>query len=163
MATWKNLADSALDPDAPLTSELAYAWRDNPIAITEGAAGAPRIQYAAIQTPSVGNAVVVTSLPNLSITAGSTLVRLRFSTLIAGTARFTVTSFSSTGGSLALVRVRNGVTTTINSFVATGVHDFTMIYGDSYYVEQRAPTDTTSAAFNLSHNGNSPAIIVTTG
>lgn len=43
MADWTNIADSALDPDAPVTSELAYAWRDNPIAIAEGAPGAPKI------------------------------------------------------------------------------------------------------------------------
>lgn len=43
MADWTEISDTSLDPDAPLTSELAYAWRDNPIAIAEGAAGAPRI------------------------------------------------------------------------------------------------------------------------
>lgn len=48
MADWKDLPDSALDPDAPVTSELAYAWRDNPIAIAEGAVGAPRILDAAL-------------------------------------------------------------------------------------------------------------------
>jgi hypothetical protein len=50
MADWTVISDSALDPDAPLTSELAYAWRDNPIAIAEGAVGAPRIQFAALDT-----------------------------------------------------------------------------------------------------------------
>lgn len=42
MADWTLIADSALDPDAPLTSDLAYAWRDNPIAISEGSPGAPK-------------------------------------------------------------------------------------------------------------------------
>lgn len=41
MADWTAIPDSVLDPDAPLTSDLAYAWRDNPIAIAEGASGAP--------------------------------------------------------------------------------------------------------------------------
>lgn len=41
MADWFNISDSAVDPDAPITSELGYAFRDNPIAIAEGAAGAP--------------------------------------------------------------------------------------------------------------------------
>lgn len=50
MADWTVITDSSLDPDAPLTSELAYAWRDNPIAIAEGAAGAPRILDAALGT-----------------------------------------------------------------------------------------------------------------
>ena len=48
MANWTVISDTALGPDAPLTSELAYAWRDNAIAITEGAAGAPRIVAGAM-------------------------------------------------------------------------------------------------------------------
>lgn len=43
MATWTTITDSQVDPDAPLTSGLAYAWRDNPVAIAEGASGAPKI------------------------------------------------------------------------------------------------------------------------
>lgn len=43
MADWLNITDTQVDPDAPLTSQLAYGWRDNPIAIAEGAAGAPYV------------------------------------------------------------------------------------------------------------------------
>lgn len=50
MADWTVIPDASLDPDAPLTSELAYAWRDNPIALAEGAGGAPRIQDGALVT-----------------------------------------------------------------------------------------------------------------
>lgn len=50
MADWTVITDSQVDPDAPLTSELAYAWRDNVIAVTEGAVGAPRIEDAALST-----------------------------------------------------------------------------------------------------------------
>ena len=35
MADWFNITDTQVDPDAPLTSQLGYAWRDNPIAISE--------------------------------------------------------------------------------------------------------------------------------
>ena len=48
MADWTVITDAQLDPDAPLTSDLAYAWRDNPIAIAEGASGAPRIRADAM-------------------------------------------------------------------------------------------------------------------
>ena len=41
------ILDTQLDPDAPLTSQLAYQWRDNPIAMFEGLSGAPRLQGAA--------------------------------------------------------------------------------------------------------------------
>lgn len=50
MADYVAQTDSQLDPDAPLTSELAYGWRDNLIAVTEGAPGAPRIEDAALST-----------------------------------------------------------------------------------------------------------------
>lgn len=53
MADWVAITDSQVDPDAPLTSELAYAWRDNPIAIAEGAVGAPRIQPPSMAQPLV--------------------------------------------------------------------------------------------------------------
>lgn len=43
MADWLNITDTQVDPDAPLTSQLAYGLRDNPIAIAEGAVGAPKI------------------------------------------------------------------------------------------------------------------------
>lgn len=48
MADWFDIPDTAIDPDAPLTSQLAYAWRDNCIAIAGGASGAPRVQESAI-------------------------------------------------------------------------------------------------------------------
>lgn len=63
MADWTNIPDSSVDPDAPVTSELAYAWRDNPIAIAEGATGAPRIHGNAIMT--------LANMPVLNVTASN--------------------------------------------------------------------------------------------
>ena len=54
MADWTVIPDSVLDPDAPLTSDLAYAWRDNPIAIAEGASGAPKVQGIALGGVYIG-------------------------------------------------------------------------------------------------------------
>lgn len=42
MATWTTIPDGDLDLDQPWTSLKALAVRDNPIAIAEGAANAPR-------------------------------------------------------------------------------------------------------------------------
>ena len=50
MADYRTITDAEVDPDAPLTSSLGYAWRDNPLAIAEGATGAPRITDAALST-----------------------------------------------------------------------------------------------------------------
>ena len=53
MATWTNIANTSLEPGSPARSVDAFALRDNPIAIAQGAAGAPRIQTNAIQNSAV--------------------------------------------------------------------------------------------------------------
>lgn len=66
MADWLDIADSATDPDAPLTSELAKAWTANPEAIAEGAVDAPPVGGAierleVIEVTSTVNAITFTS------------------------------------------------------------------------------------------------------
>lgn len=63
MADWTTITDTQVDPDAPLTSGLAYAWRNNPIAIAEGATGAPRVMPLAMQTWIAGVALDDTATP----------------------------------------------------------------------------------------------------
>jgi hypothetical protein len=53
MADYTTITDAQVDPEAPITSELMSALRDNPIAITEGASGAPKVQTAGIQDDAV--------------------------------------------------------------------------------------------------------------
>ena len=48
MTDYTTITDSQVDPDAPLTSGLAYAWRDNLLAVIEGDPTAPRVQAAAM-------------------------------------------------------------------------------------------------------------------
>lgn len=50
MATWTDVPDANLEPDKPWRSEDAIALKDNPQAIAEGAAGAPRVVDAALDT-----------------------------------------------------------------------------------------------------------------
>ena len=50
MADWTTITETATDPDAPVTSSLLKALRDNPSAIAEGASGAPRIVRSALKT-----------------------------------------------------------------------------------------------------------------
>lgn len=54
MATWTNISDTFLEPGKPVRSVDGLALRDNPIAITEGAAGAPRIVNAAVTNGTLG-------------------------------------------------------------------------------------------------------------
>lgn len=48
MTVYNATLDTQIDPDAPATSLLMYQMRDNPIAMFEGAAGAPRLQFNAM-------------------------------------------------------------------------------------------------------------------
>lgn len=54
MTDYIAINDTQLDPDAPLTSSLAYQWRNNPIAMAEGAAGAPLVQGHALENVFLG-------------------------------------------------------------------------------------------------------------
>ena len=110
MADWVTITDSQVDPDAPLTSELAYAWRDNPVAIAEGAVGAPRIRIGALQRLTAGNVARITNNPAAS--AGGNLFDVGF--LQVGSVRVTFDKRAGTG-SMTFTRLRGATTTTIYS------------------------------------------------
>ena len=58
MATWTNIPDSSIEPGKPIRSIDGIALRDNPIAIAEGASGAPRINpIGAMQHQGAAGAV----------------------------------------------------------------------------------------------------------
>ena len=50
MTTYNAIPDSLLEPDDPITSDIGFRWRDNPIAMFEGSVGAPRLQFGALGT-----------------------------------------------------------------------------------------------------------------
>ena len=54
MAEWTSIADELLEPGRPIRSVDGLALRDNPIAIAEGAAGAPRIVNNAVTNGTLG-------------------------------------------------------------------------------------------------------------
>lgn len=52
MASYIEITDSEIDPESPGTTSLFTRIRDNPIAIAEGATGAPRIAAGALDVSS---------------------------------------------------------------------------------------------------------------
>ena len=50
MTTYTSIPAADIDTDSPITTTLMTLMRDNPIAITEGATGAPRVQRAAFDS-----------------------------------------------------------------------------------------------------------------
>jgi hypothetical protein len=74
MADWTNISTASLEPGAPVRSLDALALRDNPIAIAEGAANAPRVQTAGIANSAVtadkiaSNAVTTAKILDSNVT-----------------------------------------------------------------------------------------------
>lgn len=50
MTTYTAITATEVDADSPVTDTLMQRLRDNPLAMFEGAAGAPRLQLAAVDT-----------------------------------------------------------------------------------------------------------------
>lgn len=50
MPDYTPIPDPTVEPDAPITSELMFRLRDNPLGMFEGADGAPKLQDAALST-----------------------------------------------------------------------------------------------------------------
>ena len=80
MAEFTAIPDANLEPDKPARSIDALALRDNPIAIAEGAADAPRIQTAAIEDLAVTDAKLNATVT----TAGTDWVLARNAVAAAG-------------------------------------------------------------------------------
>lgn len=59
MTAYTVIPDSNIDPEKPIRSIDGKNLRDNPIAITEGASGAPRIRTAALKAPEAGTAYLI--------------------------------------------------------------------------------------------------------
>lgn len=85
MTSYIAITNAETDPEAPLTSELAKKWRDNPLAITEGAAGAPRILGEAVASANNG-------LPVLTVSAADTASLTEGAGPVQGTLSTTSTS-----------------------------------------------------------------------
>lgn len=61
MTSYIEITESETDPGAPGTSELWKKWRDNPIAMAEGADGAPRVQGIALGGTYLGHSSITTT------------------------------------------------------------------------------------------------------
>lgn len=93
MADWRTVTDSEVDPDAPVTSNLMYALRDNPIAIAEGASGAPVFRRDGHFNVTSGNTLIVPvfnlpAIPAPPVGGGGFYKNRRFMTIGSGSLRF---------------------------------------------------------------------------
>lgn len=109
MTTYTAIPDASLEPGKPARSVDAILLRDNPIAITEGASGAPKIQTAALETSLIDNYIAGMSAGGVGTyvwatrTAGSTATSI--GTTVAGSAlRVAGTRVDSSSGETSFNR-----------------------------------------------------------
>ena len=72
MADWTTIPDTTFEPGAPAKGRDMRFLRDNPIAIAEGASGAPRIQAGGIGTGAVTNVKLASNaVTNVKVSNGT--------------------------------------------------------------------------------------------
>jgi hypothetical protein len=133
---WTNIPNAALLIDKPWSSPLAMGMRDNPIAIAEGAPGAPGVRVGALQRLAPGDQVR-SRLDALMVASGHS-----FAFSQAGTIRVTFEHRHELngGGSGVVTRTRNGVGTVLATFANTGAFvarsvDCPVLPGDRIRIE----------------------------
>lgn len=164
MTAYLVITDPATDPEAPLTSELAKAWRDNPIAMFEGASGAPRAvgralmllaNYPVLTTAAAdtvdasllcnGTFSNVNSTSTSYVSAGTVTV-----SLATGSLRIKW-SVSTTGSATADSRLLlNGSVVHTASGTGNKSYDVTVVPGDTLSLEVRRATGTGGETASIS-------------
>lgn len=102
MADYIAITDSQINPKAPFTSDLAYQFRDNPLAIASGATGAPRVTGKALDLGITGFSLTSSS-PTATIALDEARILsmsyyLRFTSTIASSISLSA-RFSNNSGS----------------------------------------------------------------
>ncbi len=123
MTTYTAIPNGDIDQDSPVTQPLLTLMRDNPIAITEGAAGAPRILLGALERLSAGSTIKYRADAVFSITSTTfTLVtNSNISFMQAGTVRVSLEHRRGAGGAseARIRRTRGTVVTAVTTFSTT--------------------------------------------
>jgi hypothetical protein len=147
------ILDTQLEPDAPLTSQLMFQMRDNPIAIAQGLAGAPRIvgdahpQFAAggvvIDSLSIDGADEIVSTGVFGNGPGTKYTNYYYFTAIrSGTLRLTcdlrLTGTATLAGIAVLVNgVLSSEQTTTSGAYSSKTVDFSYASGQQVLVRGR--------------------------
>jgi len=140
MATWTNVPNTVLEPGDPIRSVDIIAIKENVIALSEGASGAPAIQTAALATGERMNTTNV-----LNATAGASVGAV-------GTYAFLGrlgTGALSIGTTIAGSSLRYGAGLTSD---VTTVGDASWFYGG----RTGAPSGTWRAMFGKQESGREP-------
>ena len=144
MATYTDPSTIGTSPNDPVTSEFGTAALDNPVAITEGAAGAPRSVIKSLERLAAGTQVRSQNTATFTGRTSNDLDILRFGILQIGTVNV-VTTLGSGGNNTRIARLRSGTETTLGSGGAQNV-DVDVIPGDTIICQGRDGTSRTYTA-----------------
>lgn len=111
MADYNAITDSQIEPGAPGTTDLFNQLRDNPIAMLEGEAGAPRLFLRALERLAAGNQV--------RLSASGVAEPFRHGFFQSGSIRLKATiprAGTSSPGTWTLRRIRNGASVTLGTW-----------------------------------------------
>ena len=136
MADWTNLPNTAVGVGGLPSGTTVTALRDNPVAIAEGAAGAPRNFLGSLERLQAGNEIRSRDDSSESFGASENIPFGRsFSFIQHGTIRATITVTSGSGTrSVNIVRRRNNSDTIISTLSDTNgtlTADVDVIPGDT--------------------------------
>lgn len=115
--TWFTITEAMTDPGAPGTAELWKAWWKNPLAMFEGATGAPRLQGLGVARPGDGLPVATVSAADTVEAsrgaggAGGTVVTTSSSLITAYT--YTIVSYTGSLRFKAAHRQTGGTSSTL--------------------------------------------------
>src|SRR5699024_956903 len=116
MAQWTNIPTDRIEPGKPIRSIDGIALRDNPIAIAEGASGAPRVQTNGIANSAVTNAKIANSAVTNAKIANMDAGKLNSGTVPG--ARLPTTYGTVGSYLLAAIRPNNALTINAGATVA---------------------------------------------
>ena len=185
MTTFTTIPNSSLEPGKPIRSIDGLALRDNPIAMFEGDASAPKLQTPAIQddavtkdklqSPAAGGAYLISRLViNERFTASAypgtdnlylQALSLGVTVLVPGVIRCSLDHRSYGSVSVGARILKNGVqqaawTTTSASFT-TRTLDLTVDVGDLIIFQQSSPGEGYEAGWrNVFIYSNNPSMAV---
>ena len=121
MTTYSPIANGSVDAGSPVDESLVTALRDNPIAISEGSTGAPKIQTAAYDANSVDQAAIESAIKAKYLIESVTMSATSHTfAAVSGYDRYKIEwEFTSGAGFLGL-QVGNGAPTTGNNYEYVG-------------------------------------------
>lgn len=150
---WVTIPPTATDPDAPLTSFLAKAWSDNPAAIANGDAGAPRISKSALLAPIAGTGFLMapTVTLNTSSSGSTSNGSPRTLPIRTGVVTFTMTKSGGTGS--VSILINNSV---VESETANGTYNYNRTLSEGDAVSYTANGGSVTGTFMIRSGNDAP-------